>query len=60
MSKKMGRPRLAKGMARGKIIAARFSPSETKEIETAVKRSGKKSPDWVRASLLTSARSKSE
>jgi hypothetical protein len=53
---KMGRPKLAKGHAKGVIIAARFSDSESKEIDQAINRDGIPKPDWVRKSLLSSAR----
>lgn len=57
MSKKMGRPRLAKGQFKGVLIGARFSPQEAKEVHTAVKRTKQVKSDWIRNTLLGSARS---
>jgi hypothetical protein len=56
-TKKLGRPKLAKGEARGVLIGARFAPDESKEVHDAVKRSGRVKSDWIRNALLTAARS---
>ena len=56
MTKKMGRPKLAKGEARGKFISTRVSNLEYAEIAQAVKRDGIKKPEWVRNALLSKAR----
>jgi hypothetical protein len=55
---KMGRPKLAKGEARGKFISTRVSPLEYREITQAVVRDGIKKTEWVRRSLLFSARNR--
>jgi hypothetical protein len=57
MSKKAGRPKMPKGEARGKFISTRLSPPEYQEITVAIKKSGTTKTEWVRNSLLTSARS---
>jgi hypothetical protein len=53
---KMGRPKLAKGQARGIFVSTRVSPLEYREITQAVVRDGIKKTEWVRRSLLFSAR----
>jgi len=57
MKNVMGRPKLGPQVAKGEIVAVRFSPPEIKEIKAAVKRSGKNKSEWVRNCLLTAARS---
>ena len=51
----MGRPKLAKGKAKGVVIGARFAPDESKRIHDAITRSGHSKPDWVRNALLSAA-----
>jgi hypothetical protein len=60
MTKKMGRPKLAKGEARGKFFSTRVSILEHQEITDAIKRDGIKKPDWVRNALLSKARSRAQ
>ncbi len=55
---KMGRPKLAKGQARGKFVSTRVSPLEYKEIMQAVSRDNMKKTEWIRHSLLFSARNR--
>jgi len=55
MKKKMGRPTLPKGEAKGVLIGARFSPDESKRVNDAVKRSKQGKSEWIRAMLLTAA-----
>jgi hypothetical protein len=57
MKSTMGRPTLPAGKARNVVICARFSKLESVEINQAIKRDGLEKPEWVRNSLLTSARS---
>lgn len=56
MSKKMGRPKLAKGEARGTHISTRVSALEYQEITKAIKISGQIKTEWVRSALLSTAR----
>jgi predicted HicB family RNase H-like nuclease len=49
--KKPGRPRMAKGEAKGTIVPVRFSPEERQRIEAAAKASGKTLSAWVRSTL---------
>jgi uncharacterized protein (DUF1778 family) len=57
MNKKMGRPKLASGEARGEFISTRLTADEYQEIESAVKNSGRSKTEWVRNALLATARS---
>jgi hypothetical protein len=57
MTAKLGRPKFPKGQARGKFISTRLSVPEYEEIAAAVKKSGTPKTEWVRNSLLNSARS---
>lgn len=56
-AKKLGRPKLAKGEAKGVLIGARFTPDESKEVHQAVKQSGQVKSEWIRNVLLGAARS---
>ena len=49
--KKPGRPRLAKGEAKGSIVPVRFSPEERKRVEAAAKASKQNVSQWVRSTL---------
>ena len=51
----MGRPVLAKDEARGVLIGARFSPTEAKRVNDAVKRNQSTKSEWIRATLLSAA-----
>lgn len=50
--KKPGRPRLAKGEAKGRTVLVRFRAEDAKQIETAAKASKKTVSEWVRSTLL--------
>jgi hypothetical protein len=50
--KKPGRPRLAKGEAKGTIVPVRFSMEDRKRVEAAAKASKKTVSEWVRSTLL--------
>jgi predicted HicB family RNase H-like nuclease len=50
--KKPGRPRLAKGEAKGSIVPIRFSPEDRKRVEAAAKASKQTVSAWVRSTLL--------
>jgi predicted HicB family RNase H-like nuclease len=49
--KKPGRPRLAKGEAKGSIVPVRFSPEDRKRVEAAAKASNQTVSAWVRGML---------
>ena len=57
MSKKMGRPKLAKAKLRGIIVNARLSPDENRVINEAIRRSPDNKSDWIRKALLSAAAS---
>lgn len=46
--KKMGRPKLPKGDAKGRIVPVRFNASDLKRIESAAKASQKTVSEWIR------------
>ena len=55
MKTKMGRPRLAKGQAKGVLIGARFAPDEAKRVEKAAETANQNKSEWVRTILLSAA-----
>jgi hypothetical protein len=46
--KKIGRPKLPKGDAKGRIVPVRFNASDLKRIESAAKASQKTVSEWIR------------
>jgi predicted HicB family RNase H-like nuclease len=48
---KMGRPKLPKGDAKGRIVPVRFNPSDLKRIEHAARASQKTVSEWIRGTL---------
>jgi hypothetical protein len=57
MKPKMGRPK--QDVIREVLIGARFTPAEAKIIGRAVRQSKKVKSNWIRDTLLASARSTS-
>jgi hypothetical protein len=55
MKTKVGRPKMAKGEAKGVLIGARFAPDEARRVEQAVKRAKAVKSDWIRTTLLSAA-----
>jgi hypothetical protein len=49
--KKVGRPKLPKGAAKGRIVPIRFTQGDLKAIETAAKASGQSVSEWVRGTI---------
>jgi predicted HicB family RNase H-like nuclease len=49
--KKPGRPKMAKGEAKGSIVPVRFSPEDRKRVEAAARASGQTISAWVRSTL---------
>jgi predicted HicB family RNase H-like nuclease len=49
--RKPGRPKMAKGEAKGSIVPVRFSPEERKRVEAAAKASKQNVSQWVRSTL---------
>ena len=51
--KKMGRPVLPKGEAKGRIVPIRFNAADIKRIEASAKASKKTVSEWVRCAITT-------
>jgi hypothetical protein len=51
--KKMGRPKLPKGEAKGRVVPIRFNPSDLKRIETAARADQKTVSEWIRGIVAT-------
>ncbi len=49
--KKMGRPKLPNGTAKGRIVPVRFSAEEVKRITSAATASNQKLSEWIRSTL---------
>jgi predicted HicB family RNase H-like nuclease len=49
--KKVGRPKLPKGEAKGKIVPIRFAPEDLKAITAAAKASDQSISQWIRSTL---------
>ena len=48
---KMGRPKLPKGEAMGRVIQVRFTAQDTKAIEGAAKASKQNVSEWIRSTV---------
>jgi hypothetical protein len=48
---KIGRPKLPKGEAKGRIVPIRFNAQDLKRIESAAKASQKTVSEWVRGAV---------
>lgn len=53
----MGRPKLPKGEAKGRIMPVRFAASELRAIESAARVSGQSVSEWVRGVIRNTLRS---
>ena len=49
--KKMGRPKLPNGTAKGRIVPVRFSEDELERITLAASASDQKLSEWIRSTL---------
>jgi len=49
--KRVGRPKLPKGEAKGKIVALRFDPEYLKRIDAAAKTGKQTRSEWIRSTL---------
>jgi predicted HicB family RNase H-like nuclease len=47
----VGRPKLAKGEAKGSIVLVRFSPEDRKRLETASTKDGISLSEWIRRTI---------
>lgn len=52
--KKVGRPKLAKGEAKGKIVPIRFNAEDLKRVSAAAKSKNQTVSEWVRSTLYAS------
>lgn len=52
-TKKIGRPKLPKGEAKGRIVSIRFNSVDVKQIEVAAKASQKTVSEWIRGVVVT-------
>lgn len=48
---KLGRPKMPKGQAMGRIVPVRFNSEAIKAVETAAKAKGQTISEWIRATL---------
>ena len=53
--RRMGRPPLAEGKAKGSLLSVRLSPDERRALEGAAGRAGEKLSEWARKRLLAAA-----
>jgi hypothetical protein len=49
--KKVGRPKMAKGVAKGKIVPIRFNAEDLKKVTAAAKANKQTVSEWVRSTL---------
>jgi hypothetical protein len=56
MKKKMGRPRLPRKQALGRVFGVRFRVDEARVILDAIRASGRPQAEWIRDALLSAAR----
>ncbi len=49
--KKIGRPKLPKGEAKGRIVPIRFNASDLKRIESAARASEQTVSEWIRGAV---------
>jgi predicted HicB family RNase H-like nuclease len=49
--RKVGRPKLPKGAAKGRIVPVRFTPDDLRAIEAAAKASDQSVSEWVRGKI---------
>jgi hypothetical protein len=50
-AKKVGRPKMAKGEAKGKIVPVRFTNEALKAIGAKAKSDGKTVSEWIRSTV---------
>jgi hypothetical protein len=49
--KKLGRPKMPKGQAKGRIVPVRFDSDAIKAVEGAAKASNQTVSEWIRSTL---------
>lgn len=50
-ARKVGRPKLPKGEAKGRIVPVRFNAEDLKAIEAAARASKQSLSEWIRSTL---------
>jgi hypothetical protein len=50
-ARKVGRPKLPKGEAKGRIVPVRFNTEDIKAIEAAAKANNQTLSEWIRSTL---------
>jgi len=50
-AKKLGRPKLPKGAAKGRIVPVRFTADDLKAVEAAAKASKQNVSEWIRSTI---------
>jgi predicted HicB family RNase H-like nuclease len=50
-ARKVGRPKLPKGEAKGRIVPVRFTPDDMRAIEAAAKANHQSVSEWVRSTI---------
>jgi hypothetical protein len=51
--KKIGRPKLPKGEAKGRIVPVRFNAEDLKRIESAARANRQTVSEWIRGAITT-------
>jgi predicted HicB family RNase H-like nuclease len=55
--RKVGRPKMAKGEAKGRIVPVRFNGDDLRQIAAAAKAKKQTVSDWIRSTLSAALRS---
>ena len=50
-TRKVGRPKLPKGHAKGRIVPVRFTPDDLRAIEAAARANNQSVSEWVRSKI---------
>ena len=50
-TRKVGRPKLPKGEAKGRIVPVRFTPDDLRAIEAVAKANNQSVSEWVRSTI---------
>ena len=50
-ARKVGRPKLPKGEAKGRIVPVRFTADDLKAMEAAAKANNKSLSEWIRSTI---------
>jgi predicted HicB family RNase H-like nuclease len=50
-NRKVGRPKMARGEAKGRIVPVRFRPDDLKRMEAAARASKQSLSEWIRGTI---------